>query len=56
MKIEEMRKILDSQDDETSNARGVDTRKFSGVINWTIDPVAYQRKIRGEWEREIKSS
>lgn len=54
MSSQEIKKILDLSD--IPEPRGVDTDKYCGVLKWDIDPVEYQRKIRSEWDREIKLS
>jgi len=29
--------------------KGFDAKKYSGIIKSDVDPVAYQRKLRDEW-------
>lgn len=54
MSKQELKKILDLSDEP--NERGVDTKKYCGILNWDIDPLEYQKQIRKEWDRKIKLS
>jgi hypothetical protein len=54
MSKEELRKILDLP--EETSSRGIDAKKYCGVINWDVDPIKYQKDVRSEWDREIKLS
>ncbi|MEM9341230.1 MAG: hypothetical protein AAGA66_21045 [Bacteroidota bacterium] len=54
MSKKELKGILDLSNEP--NNRGVNTQKYCGVLKWDIDPLKYQKEIRKEWDREIKSS
>ena len=34
---------------DTANGRAVDLWRFSGAMSLTEDPLAYQKRTRGEW-------
>lgn len=45
--IEQLRTKLQSAQE---NIKGIDAQKYSGVITIKEDPVAYQKRIRNEWD------
>lgn len=46
----EMNDISEKLDEKLKVGRGVDTKKFCGVIKLKEDPLAIQKKMRDEWE------
>lgn len=32
-------------------ANEIDPMRYSGTVSWPVDGLAYQEKLRGEWER-----
>lgn len=49
--IAEMKKKLRSV---SKKSKGLDAKKYSGIIKVNEDPVQYQKRIRAEWD-EVSS-
>lgn len=45
--VEELKAKLQNAQE---NMKGIDTKKYTGVIKLKEDPVKYQKKIRNEWD------
>lgn len=44
------KKSISKQFNKALISKGVDTRKYCGVIKLTRDPLAIQKELRDEWE------
>ena len=55
MSEEEKKKVLETfLATEPSKSRSVsDISKYAGSVKFSMDPIKYQKKTRGEWERNI---
>ena len=45
--LEELLKKLEAA--SSSKKKGVDAKKYSGVLKTEIDPLAYQKQMRDQW-------
>lgn len=44
------KKVISEKFNKALSLKGVDTRKYCGVIKLSKDPLAIQKELRDEWE------